>query len=131
MPAVVVICRFASALVFAVSAGAKSADRSGTRNGFLDFGIPAAIARVGVFLLPLVELTAATLLVIPATSVIGAVTALVLLAMFTVGIAANLGRGRRPVCHCFGRLSAGPISASTIRRNVVFAVPVLIIILHG
>src|SRR5205823_4316745 len=36
-------------------------------------------------------------------------------------IGANLIRGRRPACHCFGRLDASPIGWQTLVRNAVFA----------
>lgn len=46
-----------------------------------------------------------------------AVGALALLAIFTVAIAVNLARGRRPDCRCFGQIGAGPIGRSTLARN--------------
>jgi peroxiredoxin len=49
------------------------------------------------------------------------VGALVLLLAFVAGIGANLARGRRPECHCFGQLYSVPAGWKTLARNGVLA----------
>ena len=44
-----------------------------------------------------------------------------LLAVFSVAIGWNLGRGRTPDCHCFGQLHSEPASAKALLRNGVLA----------
>jgi thiol-disulfide isomerase/thioredoxin len=46
----------------------------------------------------------------------------VLLALFILGISINLARGRTPNCHCFGQLSASPVSGTTLVRNAILLV---------
>jgi hypothetical protein len=89
------VVRVALAVVFAVAAVAKLADR-----------------RV---LLPLVELAVAALLVIPGTALIGAILAVVLLAGFTGWIA----RDPSADCECFGRLASTPGPIALLRNAVM------------
>lgn len=115
------ILHIALAAVFAVAALAKLADRVGTRDTLGEFGVPAALAGVGAIALPLAEAATAALLLVPATATAGAITALSLLAAFSAAIAANLLRGRRPDCRCFGQVGGGPIGGSTLLRNACIA----------
>ena len=131
MSVVVVIARFLVAAVFVLAGVSKAFDRRGTREAFDGFGVPASLAAPGAVLLAWVELATATLLVVPRTSWWGGLAALVLLAVFSVGIAVNLGRGRTPDCHCFGQLSPSPIGPKMLVRNLVFAVPALVVVLAG
>ena len=48
------------------------------------------------------------------------IVALLVLQLFTLLIVFNLGRGRRPVCACFGSWSSRPLGWSHVVRNVVF-----------
>jgi peroxiredoxin len=109
------------ASVFAVAGVTKLVDGAGTSDTLADFGLPRWIARPLRILLPVVELTIAILLITRAGVWWGGLAALGLLAIFTIGIAVNLGRGRKPECHCFGQLRARPISWRTLIRNAVFA----------
>jgi peroxiredoxin len=45
----------------------------------------------------------------------------VLLLLFVAGIAANLARGRKPECRCFGQLHSEPAGWKTLARNVALA----------
>jgi thiol-disulfide isomerase/thioredoxin len=109
------------AVVFAVAAVTKLADRTGTRRAVAAFGAPERSAGAFALILPLAELTVAGLLLWPGTAVYGAIGALVLLAIFSVAIAASLARGRAPDCHCFGQLHSAPASWKTLARNGVLA----------
>lgn len=103
--------------VFLVSGAAKLADLTGARQAMRDFGVPARYAGALGTLLPIAELLLAVLLFIPITSMFGAFGAIGLLAAFNVAIAANLSRGRKPNCRCFGQIHSTPISARMIGRN--------------
>lgn len=117
MNTVAVLSRLVLALVFAVAAAAKLADRRGTREAVIAFGGPDRGAGALAVLLPIVELMTAGLLLLASTAVAGALAALVLLAGFWILIAANLARGRAPDCHCFGQLHSAPTGPSTLARN--------------
>jgi thiol-disulfide isomerase/thioredoxin len=121
MAALLLIGRLLLALVFAVASVAKLADRPGSRQAALDFGVPAALATPLAILLPLTELAVAAALVPTPTALWGALAALVLLLLFIAGIGVNLARGRKPDCHCFGQLHSAPAGWKTLIRNGVLA----------
>ena len=82
--------------------------------------------------LPFVELALGASLLVSASGRPAAIAAAVVLALFTAAVVANLTRGRRPVCRCFGDLGAAPISGRTVARNLVLlAVAVTIAIAGG
>jgi peroxiredoxin len=109
------------ALVFAVPGAAKLADRRGSRQTLVDFGVPSALAAPLGLLLPLAELAVAATLLPASTAWWGALGALALLSVFIVGISINLARGRTPECHCFGQLHSAPAGWKTLARNGVLA----------
>jgi Methylamine utilisation protein MauE len=121
MNTALLIARVLLALVFAVAGAAKLADRAGSRQAIVDFGLPSALAAPLGLLLPLAELAVAATLLPASTAWWGALGALVLLSMFVVGIAVNLARGRKPDCHCFGQLHSAPAGWKTLMRNGVLA----------
>src|ERR687898_1367806 len=121
MDIVLLFARLLLAAVFVVAGGAKLADREGSRRAVADFGVPASLAAPLGVLLPLAELAVAAALIPTSTAWWGAVGALVLLLLFVVGISANLARGRKPECHCFGQLHSGPAGWKTLARNGVLA----------
>jgi peroxiredoxin len=51
--------------------------------------------------------------------------------VFTTGIGLNLVRGRRPLCHCFGQLSSGPIGGRVLARNGALAAGAGFVVLQG
>ena len=70
--------------------------------------------------LPVLEVVSAVLLLLADPgATLGALLAAALLVGFTVAIVVNLARGKRPDCHCFGRLSSKPLGWGTVARNVV------------
>jgi methylamine dehydrogenase accessory protein MauD len=119
------------ALVFAVAGVAKLIDLSGSRRAIVDFGVPAALAAPLGILLPLAELAVAVALVPTTTAWWGATGALALLSLITLAIGANLALGRRPDCHCFGRLYSAPAGWSTLARNVALAAPAAFVVWQG
>src|SRR3954463_14740375 len=108
MAAALLASRLVLALVFLTAGAAKLADREGSRAAIAGFGVPPAMASPLGVLLPLVELTAAVLLVPAAAAAWGALLALALLLLFIAGIARSMARGEAPDCHCFGQLHSAP-----------------------
>jgi len=121
--------RVVLAAVFAAAALAKLSDPDGTRQAARDFGVPSAAAPAVAFIVPVVELIVAVLLVFGGSAaVFGAVGAVLLLAVFIVAIAVSLARGRRPDCHCFGRLRSEVVSPRTLVRNVVLVLLAVVVL---
>jgi peroxiredoxin len=110
---------------------AKLADRSGSRQAAIDFGVPRTLATPLAVLLPLAELAVAVALVPASTALWGARGALVLLLLFVAGIAINLARGRKPNCHCFGQLHSAPAGWKTLARHGTLAAVASFIVWQG
>lgn len=68
---------------------------------------------------PWVEILVGAALAARVTPVVSGVAALVLLAAFTILILVNIGRGRRPVCACFGAWRPAPLGWKHVARNAV------------
>jgi thiol-disulfide isomerase/thioredoxin len=115
------LLRLGVAIVFVVAAVGKLADRRGTREAVRSFGVPAGAVTIVAWFLPVFELAVAIALLVPASTLIGAIGALALLGAFSAAIALNLARGRRPDCHCFGQVHSEPIGWRTLVRNGVLA----------
>ncbi len=131
MEIALLVARLVLALVFLVAGLAKLADRAGSRQGLIDFGVPAAVVAPLGILLPLAELAVAAALIPTPTAWWGAIGALALLLLFVVGIGINLARGRKPDCHCFGQLHSSPAGWSTLVRNGVLAAVAGFVLLEG
>ncbi|GAC1445856.1 MAG: hypothetical protein NVSMB52_08700 [Chloroflexota bacterium] len=116
---------------FSLSGATKLADRQGSRQAMIGFGVPTSLASAFGILLPIVELAVAVALLANPTAWLGALGALVLLVGFAGGIVYNLARGRTPDCHCFGQLHSEPIGWRTLARNGVLAVVALFLLLQG
>jgi uncharacterized membrane protein YphA (DoxX/SURF4 family) len=109
------------AVVFGVSATAKSREMDRTRSGIdalTSTSMPFATAHV----LVATETLVAVGLVLPRTRELGALAALGLLAIFSALIVRSLTAGRKPVCFCFGSLSTQPLSSLDLYRNGALAV---------
>src|SRR5215208_4599491 len=129
--ALLLIARLLLALVFFVAGASKLADRKGSRQAMIDFGVPAAVATpLGVFL-PLSELTVVAALVPASAAWWGALGALMLLLVFVAGISLNLARGRKPDCRCFGQLHSTPVGAKTLLRNGALAIAAGFLVWQG
>jgi methylamine dehydrogenase accessory protein MauD len=131
MDVALVVARLLLALVFAVAGAAKLANRAGSKQTMVDFGVPTSLAGPLGVLLPLAELAVAVALIPISTAWWGALGALVLLLLFVVGIGANLSRGRKPDCHCFGQLHSEPAGWNTLVRNGVLAAVAGFVVLQG
>jgi peroxiredoxin len=118
---IVEMVRIAVAAVLMVAALGKLADREASRASVVAFGVPAVAAGAVGWVLTGAELGTATALLFAPWPEWASAGALALLAIVSGAVAANLIRGRAPECHCFGRLSRGPIGWSTLARNGVLA----------
>jgi methylamine dehydrogenase accessory protein MauD len=121
MDVALLLARLLLASVFVVAGAAKLADREGSKRALADFGVPTPLATPLAVLLPLAELAVAAALIPAATAWWGTAGALVLLLLFVAAIAANLARGRKAECHCFGQLHSAPAGWKTLARNGVLA----------
>jgi peroxiredoxin/uncharacterized membrane protein YphA (DoxX/SURF4 family) len=113
--------RLVLAAILVVSGLAKLADRSGSQQAVNDFGVPKWLAGWVAAILPFLELAIAIALLPAKTAQWAGLAVALLMGLFTVAIAINLLRGRKPDCHCFGQLTAEPIGWSTAGRNLVLA----------
>ena len=111
------IARLLLALVFAVAGVSKLADRAGSRQAVIDFGLPTLLATPVAICLPVAELAVAAALIPASTTFWGALGALALLLLITAGIGLNLARGHKPYCHCFGQIYSAPAGWRTLTRN--------------
>jgi len=123
--------RLALALVFGAAGVAKLADRRGVAVAAEGLGVPPGMARPVAGILPLAELAVAVALLWRPTAAGGAAAGLFLLALFTCLVILNLRRGRRPPCHCFGRVGDAPIGAGTVVRNLVLMTLAAALLLAG
>src|SRR5262245_24275231 len=114
----VLLARLLLAGVFAIAGAAKLAERRRIGTAIAEFGVPAGIATPLGWLLACCELGVALALLFPPSAAAGA---LGLLLVFSAVIAANVARGHRPSCHCFGQLHAAPVGWSTVGRNGLLA----------
>jgi thiol-disulfide isomerase/thioredoxin len=119
MDVALLAARLFLALVFGLAGVAKLADRAGSRQALVDFGLPEWLARPLGVLLPLAELAVAVALLPVVSAWWGAVAAVALLLLFVVGMTVTLLRGRRPNCHCFGQLHSAPVGGATLVRNIL------------
>ncbi len=117
----VAVARLLLVVILAVAGLAKLGDRDGSRQALMDFGVPAALASPLGVLLPVAELALALALLPGDTARWGAVGACALFSLFALGIAASVARGRRPDCHCFGRLYSAPAGWPVVGRNALLA----------
>jgi thiol-disulfide isomerase/thioredoxin/uncharacterized membrane protein YphA (DoxX/SURF4 family) len=131
MDFIVFAARVVLAIVFAVAGLAKLADRPGTRALAVSFGVPASLAGLVEWLLPVAELACAIALIPSATATFGAIATLAMLLVFIAAISWSLAQGRRPECHCFGQIHSSPVGWTTVARNVVLAGLAAFVIVQG
>ena len=131
MDVTLLVVRLILAATFATAGIAKLADRAGSRQAMIGFGLPDRLAGPAGTLLPVAELGAAGVLVPATTAQVGGAAALALLTAFVVAIAVNLARGRQPDCHCFGQLHSSPAGWPTLLRNAILAAGAGLVVVAG
>ena len=112
-----IILRLSLAAVFVVSAFAKFTDRDGFLSSLAGFGAPERFRPSLAALIPVFELLIAVGLLPGIYTWPAAVGALGLLVVFTLLIAVNIVRGRRPECHGFGQFSSASMGWVSVARN--------------
>ena len=122
MELALLFCRLLLAAVFLVAGATKFVDPMGTLKALREFGLPKALVRPVVVLLPLLEVVVAVVLIPASVAWYGAWGAIGLLAVFVIAIIVAMIRGRKPDCHCFGQLHSSPAGKATLVRNGVLAV---------
>lgn len=106
------------AAIFIFAALAKATSQEQAAATLREFSLPQPLAKIAAYGLPIAELAIGVLLVPTATASVAATAAFILLTCFSIVIAANLLRGKRPSCNCFGQAKVKPIGPRTLVRNV-------------
>ena len=119
IPALTQLSLLLLSVVFLVSGVAKLLDLPGAARALSEFGVPQRLAHVTARVLPATEVVVGLALLVPAVAGWAALGAALLMVVFTWAMAVQLGLGKRPSCHCFGKLSSAPISPATLVRNAV------------
>ena len=118
MAAVGLVASFLLGFVFLVSGATKIAAGPAWPEQARGLGAPSFVVPV----LPWFEIVLGAVLVMQVVPVLAAVTALVVLVLFTALIARRLAQGQHPPCACFGTLSTKPLGRGHVIRNVGFMV---------
>jgi len=116
MAAVGLVASFLLGFVFLVSGASKIAAGPAWPEQARGLGAPSFVVPV----LPWFEIVLGAVLVMQVVPVLAAVTALVVLVLFTALIARRLAQGQHPPCACFGTLSTKPLGRGHVIRNVGF-----------
>lgn len=118
-PLVLKIARVFVGLVFLAAAVTKIADPAAFAGQVHNFRLaPVALENLIAMTLPWVELVAGLSLVLGIRPRAGAVVALALMAVFTIGVGSAWARGLDFECGCFGKASAQTVGASKFFENV-------------
>jgi peroxiredoxin/uncharacterized membrane protein YphA (DoxX/SURF4 family) len=131
MESALFIARLILAVLLVVAAAAKLVDRDRFLKSLRDFGVTRRWLNALAGIVPLSELIAAALLLLPQTSVPGALFTFVLLLAFTTTISYNLVLGREPECNCFGQIGSSTISVRTLFRNALLALVAAAIVVES
>lgn len=119
------VCAAIVGSVFVWAGATKLQARAAWAAQARDMGAP----RWAIPFVPFLELALGAALVLGWWPRVTAIAGIFVLVAFTVLISANLVRGNRPACACFGVRSARPLSWLFVARNVVFAGLLLVALL--
>jgi peroxiredoxin/uncharacterized membrane protein YphA (DoxX/SURF4 family) len=131
MEIILLLFRILLAGIFALAGIAKFLDLKGSEKAFTDFGVPRSLAMTGAVALSVAEIAIAMFLLPVQTSWYAAIGASALLLLFIGQMIYQVAKGNAPDCHCFGQLHSAPVSKVSIARNILFAVPALILVVSG
>lgn len=131
MEAFLLAIRLILAVVFGVAGVAKFADPSGSRKALNDFGLPGSLVPLFSVLLPASEIAVALAFLFVGTSWFGAIGALLLLAVFSVGMSVQIRLGNAPDCHCFGQIHSEPVGVKSLVRNILIMAPAGFLLFEG
>lgn len=125
------LIRILLAGIFALAGAAKFLDLKGSRKAFTDFGVPPSLAMPGAIALSIAEIVIAAMFLSLETSWYASIGASFLLLLFIIQMLYQMARGNAPDCHCFGQIRSEPVSAKSVVRNIIFAVPAIFLVLLG
>lgn len=131
MNIILFIARLLICAVFLAAGVAKLLDLEGSRRALREFGVPEGPAKLIGWGLPLLEISTALSLLPRATAWWGALAALALLSIFSIGISGKIAQGKSPDCHCFGRIHSEPVGWPALLRNLIFLAVASIIVIFG
>ncbi len=114
--------RLLLAFVFLLAGAAKFFDPLGFRKALREFGVPPALAKPSMVLLPVTEFVVGAALVPAGLAWYGACGALALLTLFLIALGISIIRGRKPACRCFGQLQSKPVGGAASWRDAALAV---------
>jgi hypothetical protein len=126
-PVLSVVAALGTALLFAAAAAHKLSDWPRFRAAVGNYRIaPQPLVPALAIAVVAIEITAAELLLLPASRPAGALLAAGLLAAYAAAIGVNLRRGRSSIdCGCMGAGSRRPIGPWIVTRNLIMAIFVL------
>jgi len=131
MEVILLLIRLFLAAIFALAGIGKLLDLQGSEKAVKDFGVPENLAKPFSVLLPVAEILIAVFLLFVQTSWLGAIGGFLLLLVFIGGMLFQMAKGNAPDCHCFGQIHSEPVSAKSLIRNAVFAVPAFVLVVSG
>lgn len=128
---IVLLLRLILCGIFAVAGLAKLLDLRGSVTAVESFGVPTPIAQPIGYGLPVAEIVIAAGMIPVASARSSAAAGAVLMAVFVAAMAVNLAQGKRPDCHCFGKLHAAPIGWPAIARNLAIGIAASVVAVSG
>jgi thiol-disulfide isomerase/thioredoxin/uncharacterized membrane protein YphA (DoxX/SURF4 family) len=128
---VLLLIRLFLAAIFFIAGAAKLYDLEGSQKAAGDFGVPEGLAKPAGIILPLLEIAIAIALLPLNSAWYGGIAALVLLTIFTVGMAVQMAKGQAPDCHCFGQIYSEPVGKKSILRNVFLMIAAAVLVIAG
>lgn len=131
MEVFLLILRLSLAVVFGVAGLAKLHDPAGSKKAFAGFGVPEALARPLVYILPVFELVVAVSLIFVSSSWFAAIGAAGMLAVFTIAMLYQMAKGNAPDCHCFGQIHSEPVGVTSILRNIALTALAGFLVFNG
>lgn len=117
--------------VLLLSAGLKVGRRTDVAASAKALGVPGKVAGPVAVTLPIIEFALAAGLVLETIAWWTSIAAAALLAAFGVVVAANVVRGRRVPCNCFGSVSTHAISWWTVSRNLGLTAAAAVLVAAG
>jgi len=131
MEVVFLVIRLVLAGVFLTAGIGKLLDREGSEKALQGFEVPGWSVKPVAAVLPVFEILIAFGLLFTVTSWYSALAGLGMLAVFTAAMLYQISKGNAPDCHCFGQIHSEPVSTKSVVRNVVFAVPAVVLLISG
>jgi hypothetical protein len=120
-PVFSIVVNSAMATLFAVAAAHKFQAQSTFRAALTDYQVlPSALTLPIALIIPVIELSAAVMILFPASKQYAAAMMIILLILYTAAIGLNIYRGRSDLdCGCTGPASKQTLSGWLVIRNLL------------